>query len=61
MFVTADAAAMKAKLLAATPASITYAGQRSAELLAEDKTIAALPIKVKEGDITILPIDKVFQ
>jgi zinc protease len=61
VIITADAAAMKQKLLSGAPTSITYAGERSADLLAEDKIIAALPIKVKEADITILPIDKVFQ
>jgi zinc protease len=61
VIVTADAAAMKAKLLSGAPTSITYAGQRPASLLEEDKAISALPIKVAEADITIVPIDKVFQ
>jgi zinc protease len=61
VIITADAAAMKQKLLSGAPTGITYSGERSAELLAEDKTISALPIKVGEQDITILPIDRVFQ
>jgi len=61
VIITADAAGMKQKLLSGGATSITYAGERPAALLAEDKTIASLPIKVKETDITILPIDKVFQ
>jgi zinc protease len=61
VIITADAAALKAKLLSGAPTPITYAGERGAALLEEDKTIAAWPIKVKDGDITILPIDKVFQ
>ena len=61
VIITANAAGMKQKLLSGTPTPITYAGQRSAELLAEDKIVASLPIKVKEADITILPIDKVLQ
>jgi zinc protease len=59
--ITADAAAFKQKLLAGQPSAITYAGERSAALLAEDKIISSFPIKVREADITILPIDKVFQ
>jgi len=61
VIITADAAGMKQRLVSGAPASITYAGERPAALLAEDKTISALPIKVKEADITILPIDRVFQ
>ena len=59
--ITSDAAGFKKKLLSGDPTSITYAGERSAALLAEDKIIASFPIKVKESDIAIIPIDKVFQ
>jgi zinc protease len=61
VIITADAAGLKQKLLSGAATSITYAGERPAELLAEDKIIASLPIPVKESDITILPIDKVLQ
>ncbi len=61
VIITADAAGMKAKLLGGQPTGITYSGERQAELLAEDKAIASLPITVREQDITLLPIDKVFQ
>lgn len=59
--ITSDTAAFKKKLLAGDPTAIGYAGERSAALLAEDKLIASFPIKVREADITILAIDKVFQ
>lgn len=59
--ITADAEAFKQKLLSGAATPITYAGERSAELLAEDKIIASLPIKVGESDIRIIPIDKVFE
>ena len=52
VIITADAAGMKQKLLSGASTSITYAGERPAALLEEDKTISALPIKVKEADIT---------
>ncbi|HJR57861.1 MAG TPA: pitrilysin family protein [Vicinamibacterales bacterium] len=61
VIVTADAAALKQKILSNQATPITYAGERKAALLEEDKAIAALPFKVKEADITILGIDKVFQ
>jgi zinc protease len=60
VIVTQDAAALKKTLLAGTSTSISYAGDRPATLLAEDKMIASFPIKVKEADITIVPIEKVF-
>jgi zinc protease len=60
VIITADAAAMKQKILSGQPTPITYSGERSAELFAEEKLIAALPIKAREQDITILPIDRVF-
>lgn len=60
VIITSDAAGMKQKLLSGQPTSITYAGERSRELLEEDKLIAGLPIKIHESNITILPIDRVF-
>jgi zinc protease len=59
--ITADAAAFKQKLLSGAPTSITYAGTRSAALLEEDKLISAFPITVKEADVRIIRIDKVFE
>jgi zinc protease len=59
--ITADAEAFKKKLLSGEPTTITYSGQRSAELLAEDKLISALRLNVKESDVTLIPIDKVFE
>jgi zinc protease len=61
VIITADAAALKQKLLGGGATSITYAGERAAALLAEDKSIAGFPIKVREADISIMPIDRVFE
>ena len=61
VIITADAAAMKQKLISGAATPITYAGERPAALLEEDKIIASFPIKITDADITILPIDKVFQ
>jgi hypothetical protein len=59
--IMSGAAAFKTELLGGDLTPNTYAGTRSAALLAEDKLITSSPIKVKPSDITILSIDKVFQ
>ena len=59
--ITSDAAAFKKKLLGGEATTITYAGQRPAELLAEDKIISTFPLKLKDGDIRIVPIDRIFE
>jgi zinc protease len=59
--ITSEAEAFRAKLLSGSATSITYAGERDAEVLAEDKTIAAWPIRVRPEDVRILPIDRVLE
>jgi zinc protease len=61
VLITADAEGMKRKLLRGTPTGITYAGPQPAEVLAEDEEIARHPIPVSEDDITIIPIEEVFE
>ncbi|KPK01738.1 MAG: hypothetical protein AMS20_13055 [Gemmatimonas sp. SG8_28] len=61
VFITADAQAMKRKLLSGVATPITYAGEKPAELLAEDELIASFPIPVQEDDITIIGIEEVFE
>ncbi|MGD2216549.1 MAG: pitrilysin family protein [Gemmatimonadales bacterium] len=61
VFITRDAEAMKAKLLSGVATPITYAGERSAEHMAEDELIASFPIPVTEDNITIIGIDEVFE
>lgn len=61
VFITADAEGMKRKLLDGRPTPITYAGERSAEVLEEDRLIAAFPIPVKPENITIIPIAEVLE
>jgi zinc protease len=61
VIVTSNAAGLKQKMLSGTATPITYAGERSAELLAEDKVIASRPLGVKDADVTILAIDRVLQ
>jgi zinc protease len=61
VFITADAEAMKQKLLSGEPTSIAYAGEPSAEIQAEDEEIASFAIPVDEEDITIIDIMEVFE
>jgi zinc protease len=61
VIVTSDAEGLKRKLLAGEPTPITYAGERTAALLAEDREIAAYRIPVREEDITIVPINEVLE
>ncbi len=61
VLVTRDAEGMKQKLLDGTATAITYAGPQPDEVLAEDEEIARHPIPVTEDDITIIPIEEVFE
>jgi zinc protease len=61
VYIVSDAEGLKQKLLAGTPTPITYAGERSAELLAEDAEIAAFPIPVTAENIQIIGINDVFE
>ena len=61
VFITQDAEGMKRTLLSGEPTNITYVGPQPDEVLAEDREIARWPIPVTESDITILPIEEVFE
>ena len=41
--------------------NITYAGPQPESVLEEDREIARYPIPVTEDDITIIPIEEVFE
>ena len=59
--ITSDAEGFKRRLVSGEPTPITYAGERSAELIAEDREIAGYSIPVREQDVTIIPIAEVFE
>jgi zinc protease len=61
VLITRDAEAMKDKLLSGVATPITYAGEMSAEHMAEDELIANFPIPVTEENITIIGINEVFE
>ncbi len=61
VLITADAEGLKQKLLSGTPTPITYAGEKSAEHMAEDEAIAGFSIPVAAENITIVGINEVFE
>ncbi len=61
VLVTKDAEGLKNQIVANKPGEITYASPKPPEVTDEDKTISVFPIAVKAADITITPVDKVFQ
>jgi zinc protease len=61
VIVTADAARLKEKLVRGDAASIGYSAPPAPAVAAEDTIIGAIPLGVREADVTILPIDRVFQ
>ena len=61
VIITRDAEGLKEKLLSGVPTPITYAGDKPAELMAEDELIASYPIPVKEENIRIIGINEVFE
>jgi zinc protease len=61
VFVTADGEALKAKLLSGEPTYIRYQGEQPPEIVSEDEAIASFPIPVTADDITIVPVQEVFE
>lgn len=61
VMVTKDAEGLKKEIIENKPGMISYASPKPADVLAEDKIIGTFPIAVKAADVTITPVDKVFQ
>lgn len=61
VIITSDAEGLKRRLVSGAPTPITYAGERSPELLAEDREIASYPISVRAEDVTIIPISEALE
>jgi zinc protease len=61
VIVTADAERLKGKLVRGDASSIDYSAPPASAVAAEDKIIGATPLGVREADVAILPIDRVFQ
>jgi zinc protease len=60
VFVTRDAAGLKQALASDAFSPIRYDGEKSADVLAEDKAIGALKLNIAAERIVVTPIDQVF-
>lgn len=61
VLVTKDAEALRDAIAKKLPGKIKYAAEKPKEILDEDKIISVYPIKVNMVDITVTPVEKVFQ
>jgi len=59
--VTKDAAGLRDAIVNNKPSPITYNAPKPKEITDEDKVIENYKIVVKPADVTIVPVDKVFQ
>jgi zinc protease len=59
--ITKDAAGLRETLLADRPATITYDAPKPPELLAEDRRIGAMRLKLQPGAVTITAVERVFE
>lgn len=58
---TGDAENLKAALVSGAPTNIEYPVPKPADVLAEDKIIAAEPLDITADRIRIVPVDQIFQ
>lgn len=61
VMVASDAAGLKEQLLSSEPATITYDGEKPAELLEEDRLVGAFPLPLTGDRIRITPIEWAFR
>jgi zinc protease len=61
VMVTRDADALRDAIIGNKPSPITYNSPKSQEIIDEDKTIQSYKINVQADDVTVVPVDKVFQ
>ena len=59
--ITKDAEGLSQAILSNKPSPITYNAPKPKEITDEDKVIERYQIVVKPADVTIVPVDKVFQ
>ncbi len=59
--VTKDAEGLRAAILSNKPSPISYNAPKPKEITDEDKIIEAYKIVVKPADVSIVPVEKVFQ
>ena len=60
-FVTRDADDLKARLISSAPSPVTYDAEKSAAVLAEDRSINTVELEISEDRVKIVPADAAFQ
>ena len=61
VMVTKNGAALRDALANNTPSPMKYNAPKPKEITDEDKTIESYKINIKAADITLVPVEKVFQ
>jgi zinc protease len=61
VMVTKDGEGLKSRLVAGEPSPIQYNSPKSKELLDEDKIIERYPVAVRPEDVTVVPVERVFE
>jgi zinc protease len=61
VMITKDAAGLRDEIVGNKPGKIVYAAPKPKEITDEDKIIESFPIPVKAADVTITPVENVFQ
>lgn len=61
VLITRDATGLRDAIVKKQPGKITYASEKSKDILDEDKIISTYPIKVNMANISITPVDQVFK
>ncbi|HEU4642191.1 MAG TPA: insulinase family protein [Gemmatimonadaceae bacterium] len=61
VMITRDAAALRDALVSDAPSVVTYDAPKPPELLAEDREIGAMPLGIRAADVTITPVEYVFE
>lgn len=61
VFITPDAEGLKKALVDDEPSPITYASEKPAEVMEEDKEISTYPLSVKAENVRIVKVEEVFE
>ncbi len=61
VFVTPDAEGLKQALVSDAPSPITYATPKSDAVLAADREISVLPLKIRPDAVKIIPVGQLFE
>ncbi|RMG38128.1 MAG: insulinase family protein, partial [Methanobacteriota archaeon] len=61
VFVSNEAEKLKETLVTNAPSPISYNSEKPAEILEEDKEISTYPLEIAAENVTIVPVEQVFQ